>query len=70
MRSGVIDRDNLVAVAWGALYSIFAVLTIGALDRLGIPPTITVPVVVIVLPILIGCLLALIERWLDWRADG
>jgi hypothetical protein len=70
MRSGVIDRDNLVAVAWGALYSILAVVTSGALDGVGIRPTITVPVVVLVLPVLIGCLLALFERWLDGRADG
>ena len=70
MRSGVIDRDNFIAVAWGALYSIGAVLTIGALDMVGIEPTITGPAVVIVLPILIGCLIALMERWLGSRANG
>ena len=70
MRIGVIDRDNIVAVAWGALYSIFAVLTAGALHLVGVRPTVTVPVIVIVLPILLGGLIFVIERWLERRADG
>jgi hypothetical protein len=57
-----LDRDNAFAVAWGVLYSFSVVLVAGLFDAVGVDPTITVPVVVVVLPIVAGWFLSAIER--------
>jgi hypothetical protein len=67
---GLLDRDNLVAIAWGVVYTLSLVLTVDAFGRLGIVPAITVPVVVVALPLAVGGLLFIIERALAGRADG
>ncbi len=67
---GLLDRDNLVAVAWSVVYMLSLVLTVGAFHGLGIAPAITVPVVVIALPLAVGGLVFIIERALAERADG
>ncbi|MSP81778.1 MAG: hypothetical protein EXQ94_02315 [Alphaproteobacteria bacterium] len=63
----MIDRDNLMAVAWGVLYGTSLVLCIGAGDAFGIAPTVTVPLVVVVLPFVVGLALRGIERAVDRR---
>ena len=64
---GLIDRDNLVAVLWAVLYGFALILLLGALDSLGMTPSIGVPIGVIVLPILIGLALVPVDRALGGR---
>ncbi|MBM3518612.1 MAG: hypothetical protein FJX56_12250 [Alphaproteobacteria bacterium] len=64
----LLDRDNAIAVAWGVVYAFALVLVVGTLDALGVAPTVTVPVVVVVLPIACGLAIAAIERrWMGPR---
>jgi hypothetical protein len=66
----LLDRDNLAAVLWSAVYCFSLVLLAGVFDDLGITPAITVPVAIVVLPIVIGGALAKLERSILGKADG
>jgi hypothetical protein len=66
----LLDRDNLLAVLWGALYCFLLVVVAAACDRLGLTPLVTVPVVVLALPIALGLALAGLERSLLGKSDG
>jgi hypothetical protein len=67
---GLLDRDNFVAVAWSVVYTLSLVLTAGALDGIGAGPAITVPIVVVALPIAIGGVVFIIERALSGSTNG
>ncbi len=66
----ILDRDDFIAVAWSVLYALSLVLVSGTFHSLGIAPTITVPVVVVALPLALGGFVFLVEGALAGRADG
>ena len=57
-----LDHDNKIAVLWSVGYCLSLVLIAGLFDGLGLKPTITVPVVVLVLPFLIGAAVSVLDR--------
>ena len=57
-----LDHDNLRAVLWSASYCASLVLVAGAFSALGLTPTVTVPVVVVVLPFLVGAAFSIAGR--------
>ena len=57
-----LDHDNRVAVLWGITYCASLVLVAGAFDALGLTPSVTLPVVVIVLPFLTSALISVLDH--------
>ena len=66
----LVDRDNFAAVAWSAVYCFLLVLIAGVFNALEIQPAVTVPVVVLVLPVVLGLLSARLERKLLGKTNG
>lgn len=63
----LVDRDNAVSVAWGVGYCFALVLSVWTFDVLGISPAVIVPVVVFVLPLVVGWAIYLVEQWIFGR---
>ncbi len=64
----LIDRRNLFAAAWAWLYCLSLVVGAGALDALGVTPFVTVPLAIVVLPLLVTLPLEFLRR--RGRAGG
>ena len=58
----VLDHDNLIAVSWSALYCFSLVLLVSAFNSVGIKPTVTVPLVIVVLPFVVGAVITALDR--------
>jgi hypothetical protein len=65
-----LDHDNGVSVLWSVSYCVSLVLVAGSFDRLGLEPTITVPVVVVVLPFLVGAVVSIFDRLHSEKRHG
>jgi hypothetical protein len=65
-----LDYDNLTAVLWSLGYCLSLVLLTGVFDALGIKPTVTVPVMVVALPFLVGIALSILERLIRGTTHG
>lgn len=65
-----LDYDNLTAVLWSVGYCFSLVLFTGIFNALGIKPTVTVPVMVVVLPFLVGIALSILERQVRGTTRG